>query len=86
MYGGNTGLLLQVCASVDNGDNSKFSLRVWACTQVAIVAEEPCNTDVCVLLLQHTDLIVAMDNEALYHGWYLLTDGTSAFLWSAGRA
>lgn len=45
-YGGNTGLLLQV--SVDNGENSKFSLRVWACTQVAIAAEEPCNTDVCV--------------------------------------
>ena len=41
-----TNALAQV--SVDNGENSKFSSRVWACTQVAIAAEEPCNTDVCV--------------------------------------
>merc|ERR1711890_147937 len=46
---------------------SKLSFTVWACPQVATAVVEPYNTVLCVhSLLEHTDVTVMMDNEALY--------------------
>merc|ERR1712228_617966 len=53
--------------SVDYGKKSKCSFTVWACPQVATAVVEPYNTVLCVhSLLEHTDVTIMMDNEALY--------------------
>merc|ERR1712032_1190053 len=51
----------------DYGKKSKLSFTVWACPQVATAVVEPYNTVLCVhSLLEHTDVTIMMDNEALY--------------------
>jgi len=53
--------------SVDYGKKSKISFTVWACPQVATAVVEPYNTVLCVhSLLEHTDVTIMYDNEALY--------------------
>merc|ERR1712054_414114 len=53
--------------SVDYGKKSKLSFTVWSCPQVATAVVEPYNTVLCVhSLLEHTDVTVMIDNEALY--------------------
>merc|ERR1712233_140380 len=53
--------------SVDYGKKSKLSFTVWACPQVATAVVEPYNTVLCVhSLLEHTDVTIMYDNEALY--------------------
>merc|ERR1712125_270305 len=53
--------------SVDYGKKSKLSFTVWSCPQVATAVVEPYNTVLCVhSLLEHTDVTIMMDNEALY--------------------
>merc|ERR1711936_829239 len=45
----------------------KISFTVWACPQVATAVVEPYNTVLCVhSLLEHTDVTIMYDNEALY--------------------
>ena len=52
--------------SVDYGKKSRLSFTVWACPQIA-TASLSCTTVVCAQsLLEHTDLTVVMDSEALY--------------------
>merc|ERR1712153_63333 len=69
--GGGTGsglaCLLLERLSVDYGKKSKLSFTVWACPQVATAVVEPYNTVLCVhSLLEHTDVTIMGDNEALY--------------------
>ncbi|CAE7941620.1 unnamed protein product, partial [Symbiodinium sp. KB8] len=53
--------------SVDYGKKSKISFTVWCCPQVATAVVEPYNTVLCVhSLLEHTDVTIMYDNEALY--------------------
>merc|ERR1719269_229456 len=53
--------------SVDYGKKSKLSFTIWSCPQVATAVVEPYNTVLCVhSLLEHTDVTVMLDNEALY--------------------
>merc|ERR1711977_110266 len=53
--------------SVDYGKKTKISFTVWACPQVATAVVEPYNTVLCVhSLLEHTDVTMQVDNEALY--------------------
>ncbi|CAL1145277.1 unnamed protein product, partial [Cladocopium goreaui] len=52
---------------VDYGKKSKISFTVWCCPQVATAVVEPYNTVLCVhSLLEHTDVTIMYDNEALY--------------------
>jgi len=69
--GGGTGsglaCLMLERLSLDYGNKSKLSFTVWACPQVATAVVEPYNTVLCVhSLLEHTDVTIMMDNEALY--------------------
>merc|ERR1712238_149922 len=65
--GSGLGCLLLERLSVDYGKKSKLSFTVWACPQVATAVVEPYNTVLCVhSLLEHTDVTIMMDNEALY--------------------
>merc|ERR1712080_395254 len=69
--GGGTGsglaCLMLERLSVDYGKKSKLSFTVWACPQVATAVVEPYNTVLCVhSLLEHTDVTIMYDNEALY--------------------
>merc|ERR1712150_340432 len=65
--GSGLGCLLLERLSVDYGKKSKLSFTVWACPQIATAVVEPYNTVLCVhSLLEHTDVTVTMDNEALY--------------------
>merc|ERR1712032_525194 len=49
------------------GKKSKLSFTVWACPQVDTAVVEPYNTVLCVhSLLEHTDVAVMYDNEAIY--------------------
>merc|ERR1711957_288055 len=69
--GGGTGsglcCLMLERLSVDYGKKSKISFTVWACPQVATAVVEPYNTVLCVhSLLEHTDVTIMYDNEALY--------------------
>merc|ERR1712137_1199630 len=65
--GSGLGCLLLERLSVDYGKKSKLSFTVWACPQVSTAVVEPYNTVLCVhSLLEHTDVTVMMDNEALY--------------------
>merc|ERR1712193_365096 len=69
--GGGTGsglaCLLLERLSVDYGKKTKISFTVWSCPQVATAVVEPYNTVLCVhSLLEHTDVTIMMDNEALY--------------------
>merc|ERR1712194_629420 len=69
--GGGTGSgftsLLMERLSVDYGKKSKLSFTTWACPHVATAVVEPYNTVLCVhSLLEHTDVTIMMDNEALY--------------------
>jgi len=69
--GGGTGsglaCLLLERLSVDYGKKSKLSFTTWACPQISTAVVEPYNTVLCVhSLLEHTDVTVMMDNEALY--------------------
>ena len=69
--GGGTGsdldCLMLERLSVDYGKKSKLSFTVWTCPQLATAVVEPYNTVLCVhLLLEHTDVTVMYDNEALY--------------------
>merc|ERR1712228_379722 len=53
--------------SVDYGKKTKLSFTIWACPQVATAVVEPYNTVLCVhSLLEHTDVTIMYDNEALY--------------------
>ena len=53
--------------SVDYGKKSKLSFTTWACPQISTAVVEPYKTVMCVhSLLEHTDVTVMMDNEALY--------------------
>eukprot|EP00438_Fugacium_kawagutii_P011658 Skav217246 [mRNA] locus=scaffold110:324793:328496:- [translate_table: standard] len=55
------------CTGVDYGKKSKISFTVWCCPQVATAVVEPYNTVLCVhSLLEHTDVTIMYDNEALY--------------------
>merc|ERR1711970_868068 len=61
------GCLMLERLSVDYGKKSKISFTVWACPQVATAVVEPYNTVLCVhSLLEHTDVTMQVDNEALY--------------------
>jgi tubulin alpha len=65
--GSGLGCLMLERLSVDYGKKSKISFTVWACPQVATAVVEPYNTVLCVhSLLEHTDVTIMMDNEALY--------------------
>ena len=69
--GGATGsgltCLLLERLSIGYGKKSELSLIVWVCPQVSTAVVEPCNTVLCVhSLLEYTDVIIMMDNEALY--------------------
>jgi len=69
--GGGTGsglcCLMLERLSVDYGKKSKISFTLWACPQVATAVVEPYNTVLCVhSLLEHTDVTIMYDNEALY--------------------
>ncbi|CAE8641502.1 unnamed protein product, partial [Polarella glacialis] len=53
--------------SVDYGKKSKISFTVWACPQISTAVVEAYNTVLCVhSLLEHTDVTIMYDNEALY--------------------
>merc|ERR1712151_414429 len=61
------GCLMLERLSVDYGKKTKCSFTVWACPQVATAVVEPYNTVLCVhSLLEHTDVTIMYDNEALY--------------------
>jgi len=65
--GSGLGCLMLERLSVDYGKKSKISFTVWACPQVATAVVEPYNTVLCVhSLLEHTDVTIMYDNEALY--------------------
>jgi len=65
--GSGLGCLMLERLSVDYGKKSKLSFTVWSCPQVATAVVEPYNTVLCVhSLLEHTDVTVMLDNEALY--------------------
>nr|ABV72559.1 tubulin alpha chain [Heterocapsa rotundata] len=69
--GGSTGsglaCLMLERLSVDNGKKSKISFTVWACPQISTAVVEPYNTVLAVhSLLEHTDVTIMYDNEALY--------------------
>ncbi|CAE8690138.1 unnamed protein product, partial [Polarella glacialis] len=52
---------------VDYGKKSKISFTVWACPQISTAVVEAYNTVLCVhSLLEHTDVTIMYDNEALY--------------------
>merc|ERR1711945_70034 len=70
-FGGGTGSgftsLLMERLSVDYGKKSKLEFSVYPAPQVATAVVEPYNTVLCVhSLLEHTDVTIMMDNEALY--------------------
>ncbi|CAE8639378.1 unnamed protein product [Polarella glacialis] len=49
------------------GKKSKISFTVWACPQISTAVVEAYNTVLCVhSLLEHTDVTIMYDNEALY--------------------
>ncbi|CAE8624291.1 unnamed protein product, partial [Polarella glacialis] len=61
------GCLLLERLSVDYGKKSKISFTVWACPQISTAVVEAYNTVLCVhSLLEHTDVTIMYDNEALY--------------------
>merc|ERR1712039_1024647 len=65
--GSGLGCLMLERLSVDYGKKSKLSFTVWSCPQVATAVVEPYNTVLCVhSLLEHTDVTIMMDNEAIY--------------------
>jgi len=65
--GSGLGCLMLERLSVDYGKKTKISFTVWACPQVATAVVEPYNTVLCVhSLLEHTDVTMQVDNEALY--------------------
>merc|ERR1711970_1507329 len=65
--GSGLGCLMLERLSVDYGKKSKLSFTVWSCPQVATAVVEPYNTVLCVhSLLEHTDVTIMMDNEALH--------------------
>merc|ERR1740127_416337 len=65
--GSGLGSLMMERLSVDYGKKSKVSFTVWACPQVSTAVVEPYNTVLCVYsLLEHTDVTIMYDNEALY--------------------
>ncbi|CAK0812994.1 unnamed protein product [Prorocentrum cordatum] len=65
--GSGLGCLMLERLSVDYGKKTKVSFTVWACPQVATAVVEPYNTVLCVhSLLEHTDVTIMYDNEALY--------------------
>merc|ERR1712224_856890 len=60
------GCLMLERLSVDYGKKSELSFTIWSCPQVATAVVEPYNTVLCVhSLLEHTDVTVMLDNEAL---------------------
>eukprot|EP00439_Symbiodinium_sp_Y106_P078548 s640_g17.t1 len=64
--GSGLGCLMLERLSVDYGKKSKISFTVWCCPQVATAVVEPYNTVLCVhSLLEHTDVTIMYDNEAL---------------------
>merc|ERR1712070_1114126 len=67
MGGSGLGSLLLERLSVDYGKKSKLGFTVYPSPQISTAVVEPYN---CVLsthsLLEHTDVTVTMDNEALY--------------------
>ena len=72
--GGATGsgltCLLLERLSIGYGKKSELSLIVWVCPQVSTAVVEPCNAVLCVhSLLEYIDVIIMMDNEALYDIW-----------------
>jgi len=65
--GSGLGCLMLERLSVDYGKKTKCSFTVWSCPQVATAVVEPYNTVLCVhSLLEHTDVTIMYDNEALY--------------------
>merc|ERR1711924_316278 len=65
--GSGLGCLMLERLSVDYGKKSKLSFTVWSCPQVATAVVEPYNTVLCVhSLLEHTDVTIMLDNEALH--------------------
>jgi len=53
--------------SKDYGKQSKLSFTTWTCPQVAAAVVAPYTTVLCVhSRLEHTDVTIMMDNEALY--------------------
>ncbi|CAK0826963.1 unnamed protein product [Prorocentrum cordatum] len=65
--GSGLGCLMLERLSVDYGKKTKVSFTVWACPQIATAVVEPYNTVLCVhSLLEHTDITIMYDNEALY--------------------
>ncbi|KAL9139222.1 alpha tubulin [Amphidinium carterae] len=65
--GSGLGCLILERLSVDYGKKTKVSFTVWCCPQVATAVVEPYNTVLCVhSLLEHTDVTIMYDNEALY--------------------
>merc|ERR1712172_434599 len=65
--GSGLGCLMLERLSVDYGKKSKISFTVWTCPQVATAVVEPYNTVLCVhSLLEHTDVTIMYDNEAVY--------------------
>merc|ERR1712159_681784 len=65
--GSGLGCLMLERLSVDYGKKSKLSFTIRSCPQVATAVVEPYNTVLCVhSLLEHTDVAVMIDNEAVY--------------------
>merc|ERR1711924_509910 len=65
--GSGLGCLMLERLSVDYGKKTKISFTIWSCPQVATAVVEPYNTVLCVhSLLEHTDVTIMYDNEALY--------------------
>merc|ERR1712188_366153 len=65
--GSGLGCLMLERLSVDYGKKSKLSFTVWACPQVSTAVVEPYNAVLAThSLLEHTDVAVMLDNEALY--------------------
>merc|ERR1712119_217715 len=65
--GSGLGCLMLERLSVDYGKKTKLSFTVWACPQIATAVVEPYNTVLCVhSLLEHTDVTMGVDNEAIY--------------------
>ena len=63
--GSGLGCLLLERLSVDYGKKSKLSFTTWACPQIATAVVEPYVHS----LLEHTDVTIMMNSEALYDMW-----------------
>lgn len=65
--GSGLGCLLLERLSTEYGKKSKLCFTIWSCPQIATAVVEPYNTVLCVhSLLEHSEVVNQVDNEALY--------------------